>query len=78
MWNDIINIAISNGIFAALFVSLLVYALKDGNVREKKYQKTIETLANKLGIVEEIKQDVKDVKSLILFPKKGKNDNEKV
>ena len=36
MWNDIINIAISNGIFAALFVSLLVYALKDGNVREKR------------------------------------------
>lgn len=78
MWNDIINIAISNGIFAALFVSLLVYALKDSNTREKKYQKTIDNLANKLGIVEEIKQDVKDVKSLILFPKKGKNDNEKI
>lgn len=78
MWNDIINIAISNGIFAALFVSLLVYALKDSNAREKKYQKTIDNLANKLGVVEEIKQDVKDVKNLILFPKKGKNDNEKV
>lgn len=77
MWNDILNIAISNGIFAALFVSLLVYELKDSNTREKKYQKTIDDLAKKLGVVEDIKQDVKDVKNIILFPKKGKNNDEK-
>ena len=78
MWNDVLNIAISNGIFATLFVSLFVYQLKDSSAREKKYQKTIDSLAKELGVVEEIKQDVKDVKSLILFPKKGKNDNEEV
>ena len=58
MWNDVLNIAISNGIFATLFVSLFVYQLKDSSAREKKYQKTIDSLAKELGVVEEIKQDV--------------------
>ena len=78
MWSDILNIAISNGIFAALFVALLVYELKDSNQREKKYQKTIENLANKLGIVEEIKEDVQDMKNVILFSKKGRKKDEEV
>ena len=78
MWNDVLNIAISNGIFATLFVSLFVYQLKDSSAREKKYQKTIDSLAKELGVVEEIKQDVKHVKDIILFPKKGNNNNEKI
>ena len=41
MWEKIFTMAISNGIFACLFVALLVYELKDSRTREKKYQKTI-------------------------------------
>ena len=65
MWNDIFNIAISNGIFAYLFVALLVYTLKDSRKREAKYQNIIENLSNKLNILEEIKQDVVEIKKHI-------------
>lgn len=63
MWSDIFNIAVSNGIFACLFVALLVYTLKDSRKREAKYQNIIENLSNKLNILEEIKQDVVEIKN---------------
>lgn len=78
MWTDILNVAISNGIFATLFVFLLVFELKDSSAREKKYQKTIDSLATRLGIVQDIKQDVDDIKKVIVFPKKGKKTDEKI
>lgn len=65
MWNEIFNLAISNGIFACLFVALLVYVLKDSRKRESKYQNTIDILANKLNIVDEIKEDVTEIKKKI-------------
>ena len=78
MWNEILNIAISNGIFAALFVALLVYELKDSRTREKKYQKTIDSLSNKIGIIQDVKQDVEEIKNIIIFPKKGSDNNGKI
>ena len=79
MWNDIFNIAISNGLFAALFVALLVYVLKDSRKRESKYQGIIDNLAKHLNTVDEIKQDVADIKTLICGDyvrkkRSGKND----
>ena len=70
MWQDILNIVISNGIFAILFVSLLFIQLKDSKEREEKYQKTIESLSKHFGTLEDIKEDVKEVKEVILYPKK--------
>lgn len=66
MWNDIFNIALSNGIFAGLFVALLVYVLKDSRKRETKYQNIIDTLSTKLNTVDEIKEDVTDIKQCLL------------
>ena len=45
MWSDVFNIAISNGIFACLFVALLSFTLKDSHKREIKYQDIINKLA---------------------------------
>ena len=42
MWQDILNIIISNGIFAILFVSLLFIQIKDSKRREEKYQDAID------------------------------------
>ena len=46
MWNEALNIAISNGIFATLFVCLLIYELKDSKIIvhyvEKGTNKTLE------------------------------------
>lgn len=65
MWGDVFNIAISNGVFAALFVSLLIYTLKDSRKREGNYQKIISSLSSKLSTVDEIKQDVSDIKQCL-------------
>lgn len=62
MWEKIFNLAISNGIWAVLFLVLLFFQLKDSKKREEKYQKTIETLGASLKVVTEIKEDVEDIK----------------
>lgn len=65
MWNDVFNVAISNGIFAVMFVALLVYVLKDSRKRESKYQNIIDALSCKLNTVDEIKQDVSEIKQCL-------------
>ena len=62
MWEKIFNLAISNGIWAVLFLILLFFQLKDSKKREEKYQKTIDALGNSLRVVTEIKDDVEDIK----------------
>ena len=65
MWEQIVHLAISNGLFAVLFLGLLVYQLKDSRTREQKYQMTIEKLGNSLEIVKQVKEDVEDIKDKI-------------
>lgn len=65
MWEQIVNLAISNGLFAVLFSGLLIYQLKDSRSREQKYQLTIEKLGNSLEIVKQVKEDVEDIKDKI-------------
>ena len=77
MWQDIINIIISNGIFAILFVSLLFIQIKDSKKREEKYQEVIKKLSHHLDVVEDISEDVKEMKKIIIIPKKkGRKLNE--
>ena len=66
MWSDVFNVALSNGIFAGLFVALLIYVLKDSRKRETKYQNIIDVLSCKLNTVDEIKQDVTDIKQCLI------------
>ena len=73
MWEQIINLAISNGLFAVLFLGLLVYQLKDSRNREKRYQETIVKLGNALDVVQSVKHDVEDIKEM-LNSKIGNND----
>lgn len=53
---------IQQGPWALLFVSLLVYVMRDSKAREKKYQDTIDKLVDKLSIVDAIKGDIEDLK----------------
>lgn len=78
MWNDVFNIAISNGIFAVMFVALLVYVLKDSRKRENKYQNIIDILSIKLNTVEEIKQDVSEIKQCLTNASIKRRKNEKI
>ena len=65
MWEQIFNLAISNGLFAVLFLGLLIYQLRDSRSREVKYQQTIEKLGDSLEIVKQVKEDVEDIKLVI-------------
>ncbi len=62
MWEEVLRVAISNGIWAVLFVALLIYQLRDSSAREEKYQKTIEILTEKYAVIEDIKEDIQDIK----------------
>ncbi len=71
MWEQIVNLAISNGLFAVLFLGLLVYQLKDSRSREKRYQETIARLGNALDIVQSVKNDVEEIKEILNHDNKG-------
>ena len=44
MWEEIFNLALSNGLWAVLFLGLLAYVLRDSRRRERKYQATVDAL----------------------------------
>jgi len=68
-----VKLAMSQGIWAVISVSLLFYILKNQEKRdekqeerEKNYQDIISKMSDKLIIVEDIKKDVGDVKDYII------------
>ena len=65
IWNEIISIVVSNGVFAILFVWLFCYQLKDSSKREAKYQQTIEKLTEHLKVLDDVKQDLEDIKDFL-------------
>lgn len=65
IWNEIISIVVSNGVFAVLFVWLFLYQLKDSSKRETKYQQTIEKLTTSLQVLKEVQQDITDIKEFL-------------
>lgn len=62
MWDKIIDLAITNGLWAVMFLGLLIYLLKDSRSREIKYQNTISSLNKSLGELEDVKADVGVIK----------------
>ena len=62
MDEQLITYVFSNISFGVLFVWLLFDTRKDSKEREKKYQETIDKLADKMAIVIEIRDDVEEVK----------------
>ena len=78
MWDKIINLALSNGIWAVLFLMLLVFQLKDSKTRENKYQQTIENLGNALQVVKEVKEDVEEIKQTLNTRRRKVKDEESI
>ncbi|MEL7596665.1 MAG: BhlA/UviB family holin-like peptide [Clostridiaceae bacterium] len=68
MENELLKLASSQGIWAALSVALIFYILKaqekrdlKQEEREKNYQGIIEKLTEKFNIVEDVKKDVEEI-----------------
>lgn len=72
MNEEVLKIAATQGIWAALFVILLYYILKNQEKRdlrqeerEKKYQELLQTLVENFQIVKDIRGDVTEIKDQI-------------
>ena len=65
MWEEVFKLALSNGIWAVMFVGLLIFQLKDSAKREKKYQDTIAKLNQYLDTVQDIKEELKEIRQII-------------
>ena len=64
MNSELFNFLTTQGIFALLFGYLLLYVLKQNQIREENYQKIIQQLSNTLP---EIQNDLEDIKIIPLF-----------
>lgn len=76
METTVMNVAVSQGIWAVLAVFLLIYIVKSNEQRdtkqeerEKNYQTVIESLTEKFQILNQVQSDLKEIKDN-LFNKK--------
>ncbi|CEK35776.1 bacteriocin UviB [[Clostridium] sordellii] len=67
-----IDLIVSQGIFAILFLYLFADTRKESKKREEELQKIIDNnqkiiieTVNKLNVIEDVKEDVKDIKNKI-------------
>ena len=51
--------------FSALFIGLLLYVIKTNDVREERYQQTVEALTKALNSYEDLKEDIIYIKNKI-------------
>ena len=73
MVDEIINLAISNGLWAVLFVMLFLYQIQNSTKREKKYQEVIDSLTNSFGLLKNIDANIKAVSKELSKIKKVSN-----
>lgn len=75
MWDEVLRLAIGNGLFAVLFCILFIYQLKDSKKREEKYTETISDLGERLRVVEKIENNTEIIIKQTLKESKVKKDN---
>ena len=63
MESELIKVMTNQGAWALLFLFMLIYVLKTTGGREKRYQGLLDTLAEKFNVVENIEDDVKEIKN---------------
>lgn len=69
METTVMNVAVSQGIWAVLAVFLLIYIVKSNEQRdtkqeerEKNYQTVLESLTEKFQILNQVQSDLKEIK----------------
>lgn len=65
MWEEILRVAVSNGLWAVLFCVLLLYQLRDGRARESKYRETIDSLVDRLNVLDEVERGISEAVSIL-------------
>lgn len=65
MEQEILKYLITQGVFAVLFVYLLFYVLRENSKREERYHNIIDELSKRLNKIDDVDQNVKDIKELL-------------
>ena len=65
MWEQIWEAAINSGLWAMLFVALFFIQIRDGKARATNSPTLITSSAEKLEIVELIKDDIEEIKQIV-------------
>ena len=76
IWNKILEVAAANGLWALLFVGLLVFELQDSRRRESKYQDTISALTRDLDALQDVETEVKEIKTVLVRVSAGRKKKE--
>lgn len=63
--NELLSIDIAQISYGALFVWLLFDTNKKNEAREKKYQDIIDNLSVNIGVINDVKEDVEEIKDII-------------
>ena len=63
--NEFLNLDITQISYGALFVWLLFDTNKKNEAREKKYQDIIDNLSVNIGVINDVKEDVEEIKDII-------------
>ena len=63
--NELLSLDIAQISYAALFVWLLFDTNKKNEAREKKYQDIIDNLSVNIGVINDVKEDVEEIKDII-------------
>jgi len=61
MMEEVVKLACTNGLWAVMFVVLLLHQIKTSNQREQKYQALLEKLANNVAIIKNVDKNVRAV-----------------
>lgn len=70
MISEIMQLCISNGLWAVLFVFLFLYQIKENSKREQKYVVLINNLSEQVGIVKKCGEKLEKINSSVLEVKK--------
>lgn len=65
MEQEVLKMAASQGLWAVLFVALLFWVLRENAKREANYQDLLQDLTKKLGILEDVKDEVGKISNKI-------------
>lgn len=63
--NELLSLDIAQISYGALFVWLLFDTNKKNEAREKKYQDIIDNLSVNIGVINDVKEDVEEIKDII-------------
>ena len=63
--NELLNLDITQISYGALFVWLLFDTNKKNEAREKKYQDIIDNLSVNIGVINDVREDVEEIKDII-------------